>query len=184
MVKSKSSPPAQRRVLADTCVRLNIKEVLGAPSRNMEAQLDMRLCRGLGSPKGQLYVPEGVGGCGLPARALQAPSFSQRQYHSQRIPNSRTGVREQHDADDFLLPRCRNMESPPSWNSSDPIVRRPPHNCCGVGGVLYSFTQDYVVSHLEQSFLLLSSLSREPKGQRNKHCCATNSGDCSAEYTG
>lgn len=30
------------------------------------------------------------------------------------------------------------------------------------------------------SFLLLSSPFREPKGQRNKHCCTTNSGDCSA----
>lgn len=73
MVKSKSSPPAQRRVLADSHVRLNIKEVLDAPSRNMEALPDMRVCRGLGSPKGQLYITKGVGRRRLPARALEAP---------------------------------------------------------------------------------------------------------------
>lgn len=73
IVKSKSSPSAQRRVLADTHARLNIKKVLDAPGCNMEAQPDMRVCWGLGSPKGQLYITKGVGRRGLPARALQAP---------------------------------------------------------------------------------------------------------------
>lgn len=63
------------------------------------------------------------------------------------------------------------MEGPPSWNSSNPIVTGPPHSFCGIGGFLYSVTKGYAVRLLEQIFLLLSSPSREPKGQRNKHCC-------------
>ena len=140
------------------------------------------MCRGLRSPEGQLCVTEGVGGCGLPARALQAPLVF---VEAATKPEDSKLLNWCVDADDIrLLPRCRNTEGPPSWNSSDPVVTRPPHSFCGVGGVLYSFTQEYVVSLLEQSFLLLSSPFREPKGQRNKHCCTTNSGDCSAEYTG
>lgn len=54
-------------------MRLNIKEVLAAPSRNMEAQTDEIVCQDPGSPKGQLRVTEGVGGHGVPVRALQAP---------------------------------------------------------------------------------------------------------------
>lgn len=52
-------------------------------------------------------------------------------------------------ADDTLLPSCcRNTEGPPGGNSSDPIVTRLPHSFCGTGGVLCSFTRDYVVSLL------------------------------------
>lgn len=63
------SPPAGR---TDTCVKPNVKEVLAAPTRNVEAQTAETACRDLGCPKGQLRVTEGVGGHGLPARALQA----------------------------------------------------------------------------------------------------------------
>lgn len=54
----------------DTCVRLNVK-VLAAHATNVEAQTDEISCQDLGSPKGQLRVTEGVGGHGLPVRALQ-----------------------------------------------------------------------------------------------------------------
>lgn len=78
---------------------------------------------------------------------------------------------EEHNAEVVLLTCCRNTEDPPSWNSSEPFVARPPRSFCGIGGFSYSFTQDYVVSLLEKIFLLLSPPFREPEGQRNKHCC-------------
>lgn len=101
----------------DTCVRLNIKEVLAAPSRNMEAQTDEIVCRDLGSPKGQIRVSEGVDGHGLPARALQAPA-SPRGSIKPEVPE----VLPWCAADDILLPCCRNTEGPPSWNPSNAIV--------------------------------------------------------------
>lgn len=78
---------------------------------------------------------------------------------------------EEHNAEVVLLTCCRNTEDPPSWNSSEPFVARPPRSFCGIRGFSYSFTQDYVVSLLEKIFLLLSPPFREPEGQRNKHCC-------------
>lgn len=159
-------------------MRLNIKEVLAAPSRNMEAQTDEIMCWDLGFPKGQLRVTEGVCGHGLPARALQALD-SHRGSIKPEVPE----VLSWHATDDILLPCCRNTEGPPSWNPSDPNVTRPPHSFRGVGGGLHSFTGGCVVSCGEQSFLLLAPPCREPKGPCSKHCCTTNSGVCSAECT-
>lgn len=111
----------------------------------MEAQTDEIMCCDLGFPKGQLRVTEGVGGQGLPARALQALD-SHRGSIKPEVPE----VLSWHATDDILLPRCRNTEGPPSWNPSDPNVTRPPHSFRGVGGGLHSFTGGCVVSCGEQ----------------------------------
>lgn len=123
------SHPAGR---TDTCVRLNIKEVLAVPTRNVEAQTDEIACQDLGCPKGQLHVTEGVAGHGLPARALQAPASEQGASKPEAAE-----VLTWCGAGDILLLRCRNTEGPLSWNPSDLLVTRLRHSFGGVGRGLH-----------------------------------------------
>lgn len=50
------NPPAGR---TDTCVKLNIKEVLAAPTGHMEAQSDEIAWQDLGCPKGSSVLLKG-----------------------------------------------------------------------------------------------------------------------------